>query len=914
MKKQSKSIIIPFMVPVFVLLAVYMVWGQYPFGENTLLIWDMEAQYAPFFSHLHEILHGNASALYTFSRALGGNMLNVASYYLISPFNLIFYFFSEENIYIGILLVTLLKTGACAASMHWFLNRRRQDGLIIVFSTAYALSAYMVGYSFNIFWIDALILLPFVCDGIERLADEGRYLLYTLSIALAVITNFYTGYMVCLFSVMYFFCYFFFISDKKYRLWTVITYILASAAGGMLSMFISLPTLDIMREGKSGLSLGILKNFKNMFKYGELFDAVFCANISDKQITSGKPLIYCGVFALIMALYWVVRGKDRLVKKLAYIMMLAALVISFHHYNLHCVWHAFNEPKGSPYRFAFIYIFIFLYMAYKGYCALADSDFLKREDIYKTDINGKTDKIGKTDINGKTDKIGKTDIIGKTDMIVIFGIGLALAVGLLLRMGVYAQKQRLGIMVLNIILAALYVYLICILKNKAVRNWLILFCTCAELFINAVCLYSVSTQYESADVAGYQAYVHEMRPLVDLVKEGQYVDGSNINESVKKGSSKAGIHRTAIDRSARRTSNDPFMFSLYGLDSYTSVEKQNVIQIAGRFGYSNNILWGMHYNNGSTAAGESFLGVKYLISAKEPEAGYALLMKNGNVSLYENENALPFAFLTDNSILEAESFDNTFQYMNELYRSLDTGSFKENIFSMPDKELVADVNCARTEYGGLYALDASKEAYIEYEVKLKADGVVYTRYDKAGASKAEMLIGGEMTDLSEQRGDVKCLGSLDKGSVFSIRFELPQDGVLSPDKIYLYSEDEAVLAEYAEAVFNQEVNIKMNSETAIDIACTNEDDAVKYLLCTIPYDKGWRVFIDGKRLKEVPDVQNFVAVPIAQGSHEIELRFVPVGLYAGLACTLLTAVLLAVLNNTKLILNIGINKMKNTII
>ena len=89
MKKQWKQIFISFILPVLVLLIIYLIWGQYPFGENTLLIWDMDEQYAPFFAHLHNILHGDSSALYTLSRALGGNMLSVAAYYLISPFNLV---------------------------------------------------------------------------------------------------------------------------------------------------------------------------------------------------------------------------------------------------------------------------------------------------------------------------------------------------------------------------------------------------------------------------------------------------------------------------------------------------------------------------------------------------------------------------------------------------------------------------------------------------------------------------------------------------------------------------------------------------------------------------------------------------------------------------------------------------------
>lgn len=859
MKKRLKQYAMSFVLPVFLLLVIYMIWGQYPFGDRTLLIWDMDEQYAPFFAHLHSILHGDASALYSFSRALGGNMLNVSAYYLISPFNIIFYFFDAENIYIGILIVTLLKTGACGMAMQWFLNRRRQDGFSVIFSTAYALSAYMIGYQFNIFWIDSLILLPLVCDGIERLADEQKYLFYTITLALSVITNFYIGYMICIFSVLYFICYFIFISDKRpYKEFkTVLIYIASSFLGGMLSMCVSLPTLDIMRGGKNGLSLSILKNFKNMFRYSELFDAAFCGTISNVQINLGKPLIYCGVFTLIMALYWLIRAKAPVRKKIGYILPLFVIVVSFHHYNLNCVWHGFNRPVGSPYRYSFIYIFILLYIAYMGYIELRD-----------------------------------TGIVNKNDKCVILGIGLVLVLGLLCSIGNFMENQKVNIMLLNIVLTAAYIGLVLTSKNKAVGRFMILVFTCAELVINAECLYMVSSQYDSIKVDEYQDYMQKMLPLVE--------------ESKKSTDENGGIVRTAIERSARRTSNDSFLFGLYGLDSYTSVEKQNVINIAGNFGYSNNMIWGMHYNNGVTKAGDAFLGVKYLISGINPGWGYNILKESGDIALYESENTLPFALMTDSSIMEDKSLENPFQYMNELYACLET-SQDEEIYKKLNGKLLSSVNCSALEDGGWVVDNPVKDSesdgavkdssYLEYEFETDLEMSVYTRYDRAGVPKTEVYIDDEMIDLSEQRSDIKKIGSLPAGCKFRLRCYLPEDGILSPDKIYVYGEKSDVLESYAGMVNTQPVSVRMHNEAYIDISCTNEDDETKYLLCTIPYDKGWRVKINGKRA-EAEDIQNFVALPVENGEYEIELRFVPRGLYAGIIMTFVSVLILIIMSMT----------------
>ena len=110
-----------------------------------------------FFCHLRDILHGQASGVYSFSRAIGGEMSGVLSYYLLSPFNLIIYFFNKKNIYIGILLIALCKVGTSGLTMYTFLARREAGYGALLFSCAYAINAYVVGYQFNIFgWMPLL--------------------------------------------------------------------------------------------------------------------------------------------------------------------------------------------------------------------------------------------------------------------------------------------------------------------------------------------------------------------------------------------------------------------------------------------------------------------------------------------------------------------------------------------------------------------------------------------------------------------------------------------------------------------------------------------------------------------------------------------------------------------------------------
>lgn len=576
MGKRWKAVILSMILPIIVQLGIYVVWGQFPFGDNSLLIWDMEWQYAPFFAHLHDILRRDASALYSFSRAIGGNMFSVAAYYLISPFNLLFYFFDAEHIYIGILIVTLLKVGASGMSMYCFLCRKKQCFDAILFSTAYALSAYMVGYQFNLLWLDALIFLPMVARGIEQIIDRGKFVLYTISISFAIITNFYMGYIICFFSVLYFLYYFFSITRRENILKIVTVYGISSVIGGGISAWIALPTWYVLQRGKNDISLSVLKDFHTIFSYTDLFDACFAGTVSTEQITDGRPLIYCGVLTLMMAMCWIVLGKESLRKRVLYLLLLGFIVLSFNYYNLNCLWHAFNYPVGSPYRFSFIYIFLLLDIAHKGYHSLLDQQTHNRTKA-------------------------------------LIGSGLILIIILIARRNTFVVRGQKDVLYSNIFLIVSYLWLLLFGRKKKVGMYLVTIVLCLELLFNADQLYSSSWQYDSVSVTGYNQYMEEIMPLVEKVKEDR-----------------AGA-RCVITQHEYRTGNDPFLFNLYGLDSYTSVEEEKTIWIGKRWGLSSSMLWGIYYENEIPEAIKALLGVKYIISCQDPQREYTTSEKSGRL-------------------------------------------------------------------------------------------------------------------------------------------------------------------------------------------------------------------------------------------------------------------------------------------
>lgn len=54
-------------------------------------------------------------------------------------------------------------------------------------------------------WLDSVVLLPLIVLGLERLVKEHKGLLYTITLGLAILSNYYIAIMICLSMVIYFF-------------------------------------------------------------------------------------------------------------------------------------------------------------------------------------------------------------------------------------------------------------------------------------------------------------------------------------------------------------------------------------------------------------------------------------------------------------------------------------------------------------------------------------------------------------------------------------------------------------------------------------------------------------------------------------------------------------------------------------
>ena len=61
-----------FFIPILVMWTVYALFSVFPFGENSLLVLDLNGQYVYYFERMRDAILGGDGLLYSWTRALGG--------------------------------------------------------------------------------------------------------------------------------------------------------------------------------------------------------------------------------------------------------------------------------------------------------------------------------------------------------------------------------------------------------------------------------------------------------------------------------------------------------------------------------------------------------------------------------------------------------------------------------------------------------------------------------------------------------------------------------------------------------------------------------------------------------------------------------------------------------------------------
>lgn len=200
--KKYKYAILAFIIPIVIFCTFFLL--KETLTKGLFSRSDSLEQYWPTYQYLYNVLHGNATFPYTLSKGLGGSMYGAFFYGVSSPINIFIYFFKDIQLFI--FLSTMIKIGLAGLTMFILLKYKNKNiKHSLIFSFSYTLSGYIILYGCHIMWLDSLWLAPLVLLGINKFIYHKKQLLYILTLLISLISNYYTGYMITIFSIVYFF-------------------------------------------------------------------------------------------------------------------------------------------------------------------------------------------------------------------------------------------------------------------------------------------------------------------------------------------------------------------------------------------------------------------------------------------------------------------------------------------------------------------------------------------------------------------------------------------------------------------------------------------------------------------------------------------------------------------------------------
>lgn len=370
---------IVFLVPILLFLLIATITNHVPFGKYLFNIYDSYSMYP---SLLVETIRGlkEGNFFFTFFAGLGIDFYNIKTLYMNSPLNLLFLFCEENSVFDFYTFLMCFRVGLSSLTMAVLLNyldKNKGYGYKQgIFSFIYAFTAYAMACSIHIMWMDAYVLLPIVVMGIEKILNDENCSFYIFILALLIIINFYIGYMVCIFLLLYF-IYRTLVLDK-FKLKYLKRFILSSLLSALISSFVLIPEILSLIGGRgNAFSLEDLKGIDIVSLVSTVYN-LFPTSYLISDNMYGSFIVYFSLFAFVLNIYFYLNNKiTKKVKLLTLEFTLFFFISSFVNV-IDYTWNMFQKPVWWQHRYSFVVSFFLLLVAYRSYDDFLEINFSKK--------------------------------------------------------------------------------------------------------------------------------------------------------------------------------------------------------------------------------------------------------------------------------------------------------------------------------------------------------------------------------------------------------------------------------------------------------------------------------------------------------------------------------------------------------
>ena len=823
---------ISFIIPLVIMSGVYLSQGIYWNSDTSPLLGDGFHQYVIFDLNLRNILHGSGSLFYTFTSGLGLNFYALSSYYLGSFLSPLVYFFDVSGMPDAVYLSTLLKFGLIGLSTFFSLSKIFKNipaPLRLALSTSYALMSFTVSQLEIKTWLDVFILIPFILTGLHLLITDKKRILYFTSLSILFIQNYYFGYMTALFLIVWYFCQLSW--DFKRRKFSFLDFIITSLLAGLTSFIMTLPTLfDLRTHGEKLTAITKIKTDASW--YLDIFAKQFIGAFDTTKYGS-IPMIFVGLLPFILTIVFFTLKSIKFHVKLCYATLFIIIIASFYLEVLDLFWQGMHAPNMFLHRYAWIFSTLLIYISAEVFNRVKDIKLWN----------------------------------------VLFSIILLLS-GYLAT--IYFKNHYSFLTKLNILLTLefLVVYLLLLLAlikkliSPKIFSILILIFILSEVSLNATSQFNgISKEWGFASRSTYDKDIPSMDAILEYIK--QQPDTFTRTEKLQ-----------------TQTGNDSMKFNYNGISQFSSVRNCSASTTLDKLGFkSSGTNLNLRYANNSIIA-DSLFGISYNISETYPDKfGFHPSYQKNDLTLYKNQFALPIVFATQSLYKDVtfndHTLDNQTQFLNQI-AGLNEEYFYPIDHHTDSSDSVVNLNGTDTE-----------DATISYSIEVPDNSQVYLSMTKLNFSndkkkQVDIIVNGEKKSFTTDNAFTFFnLGYAEHKQTFDIQVKFPGNAQVSFESPTFYRLD---TKKYTDA-------IRKIKENPVEVSSYKNKFTVNYkvknetsIFFTIPYDRGWSAYQNGKKLQIQQAQTGFMKIDVPEGEGTITLSFIPKGFIAGASCSLIAII------------------------
>lgn len=821
--KDNFAFILSFLIPLVILIIIYRAKNIYPWGDSMYLRSDCYHQYAPFMREFYNKIVNGGSFKFSWNIGMGVNFSALYAYYLASPLNWFIALFSKKNIPEIMNGFIVIKTALSSLTFAIYLSKHFKTRKITIatLSVFYALNSYFCAFSWNLMWLDCLVLLPLIVLGIEKLVKENRCYVYCISLGLAILSNYYIAIMICIFCVLYFGAMVYSDTNSKslsYYFERIKNFTIFSLLAGGFAAVTFLPAYYALSSTASGdfdFPKTVITYFSALFMLSRSL-----INVDPAIFSAHDPNIYCSVVVFLLVPLYVVNPKINYKEKLTKVSIICFLLFSFNTNIPNYIWHGFHYPNSLPCRESFLYIFMVLAMSYEALHYLRD--------------------------------VSKKQLYG------CFAGAIALI--LLIEQLFVSDTYKAQTIYISLAFLIFYLLVFSLYRNTNYKQGFVVYL----MLVIVVCESYINTEATGLSTCTRSAYLADNSAIERLIKQADSVEGNN-------------FYRT--EKAERRSKNDAAWSDYHGISIFSSAANSGLSEYFGALGFEEST--NAYANYGYTPLTEAMFGVKYLLSPNKLDetefihefssTSYKNYLGNDSVYyMYENNYSLPLGFMLPENL--EENFDtsdpNPFNVQNSLAAQINGVSASDYpMYSRLPVTTVADSN----------------DIYLEKDTHLFI--YVTTSLDSIKVSKSGTAGGSSKMYYSMTHSHILDLGEMLAGTKVSVT---STDSKVSSIQLYAYSFDKNVFLDAYDKLNKNTLNVSSYTDTTVNGTITADQSGLLYF--SIPYDKGFSVYVDGKKIKTHAFKDALLSVYLNEGTHDIRLEFNPVGLDKGILLSLLSVI------------------------